>query len=264
MQESQGCKWHQGLPSPRRDTQKGARLVTELRMVAAQCNTWREMVREQRRHCSPAASRTFHIPGLLLHLQHPCIPTGSFQAPPQTEGVQIPGNIWGPFRFYQMRVWLWDSDKPWSDSPMKELGWKMYLEGEKPWTKTGPFLTFQNGSAQLPESQTAPLQTILQCQGGRPTMIFLTAVMGWFWTGPSFKREHRLGITCDSSSLGTIPTPHIVIPSHGGLLWPQSHRPISTGTIPNHGNNHKVMNKYISPERGDFITTRRKKGDYLD
>lgn len=138
-------------------------------MVAVQCAARRETIGEQRRHCSPAASRTFHIPAPSLHLQHPCALTGSFQAPPQTEGVQIPWNKWASFRFYQMRIWPWGSDKPWSDSLMKELGWKMDLEGARPWTNTGPFFRFQNWSAQLPEPQRAPLLTILQWQGGRKT-----------------------------------------------------------------------------------------------
>lgn len=47
---------------PSAEELEGARLVTVLRMVAVQCAARRETIGEQRRHCSPAASRTFHIP----------------------------------------------------------------------------------------------------------------------------------------------------------------------------------------------------------
>lgn len=175
------------------------RLVTVLRMVAVQCATWRETVGEQRSHCSPAASRTFHIPGLLLHLHHPCTLTGSFQEVRGYRSLEINGafqilpdeDLAMGFR----KALVWQSHER----------WKMYLEGTKPWTNTKFFLTVQNWPAQLPEPQTAPSQTILQCQRWRSTMIWLIAVLGWFWTGPSFKREHRLGITHNSLSLGTIP-----------------------------------------------------------
>lgn len=133
------------------------RLVTVLRMVAVQCATWRERIGEHRRHCSPVASRTFHIPALLLHLHHPCIPTGSFKGTPQTEGVQIPWNIQGPSRFNQMRIWPWiQTNLVWQSherTQMKDVSGR----GKTAWTNTGSFLTFQNWSAQLPEPQTASL-----------------------------------------------------------------------------------------------------------
>lgn len=173
-------------------------LVTVLRMVAVQCATWREAVGEQRSHCSPAASRTFHIPSLLLHLHHPCTPTGSFQEVRGYRSLEINGALSDFTR--------WGFGHGIQKSPGLRVSWKkMNLEGTKPWTNTESFLTVQNWPAQLPEPQTAPSQTILQCQGWRSTMIWFTAVLGWFWTGPSFKREHRLGITCNSLSLGTIP-----------------------------------------------------------
>lgn len=85
-----------------------------LTVVEAKCATRREAGGEQRR-CRLTCSLQ-NLLGTSLLLQHPCALTSFSQVHPSEQGGGAPPES------KQMKILPWDSDKPRSNSPMKELG----------------------------------------------------------------------------------------------------------------------------------------------
>lgn len=189
--------------------------------------------------------------GAVAHLQSPEPPTSQpccscFSVPallpasprltPLIEEVHLPWNKLCSFGLQQMRICLWDWDKPGSDRAVEDFGWKMYLEATKPWTNLGPYLSFQHWPASASRTSNNPsADWILQLQDGTPIFCH-TAGMGWLWAVPhargstSFVNDFWLFIFGDNASS------HILISRHDELLHPQSHRPVFRRTSPIHGN----------------------------
>lgn len=131
------------------------------------------------------------------------------------------------------RTWMKDtsgsnkaSNKPWAPPQLSKLASLSFQNPKQP-------LSRLNFAA----SRRKTNQFLPPCWDGLAlnNSLVQEGVLNYFW----------FFISADNSSS------HILISSHGELLCPQSHRPVSMGTLPIHRNSHKVMNECTPPGRRD-------------
>lgn len=225
---------------PRRDIQKGARLVTPLDSGGSQmCHqerSWRR-AKEMPPHLQPPEPPRYQPAPSASLCSHQLLP-GSPQWARRWSSPRIKADEDFAVGFRQAQVqqsrertWMKDtsgsnkaSNKPWAPSQLSKLA----------------NLSFQNPKQPSPD-------WILQLQGGTPTSFCLPARTGWLWIILSYKKGYW--ITFDSSSLVIIPLPTSWFLAM--VLCPESHRPVSMGTLPIHRNSHEVINECVPRGRRD-------------